>query len=157
MLAIAKGYPLGVINNEYIVQYRNKTINLSFRKAAVWMSFNGVKQIEALNDNEPIFDELTTDGLISKANTLSELFEKLKTAVPFRQGAGSLNGESNAIFLGEKTVCPNSTQSKIWILSDGRKTVSEIYRLLKCEDAVSVDDFILLLSNLDENDLLFFV
>lgn len=157
MLAISLGYPLGVDKGYYMVQRENEIHSLSFKATAVWMQFNGIKVIEDLKEDTDSFETLVAQGLVVKADTLNHLLDGISNAIPIRQGAGSLNGESSAIFLGKNTVCPNSIQSKIWILSDGRKTVAEIYRLLKCEVAVSVDDFILLLSNLDENDLLFFV
>ena len=155
MLAVSLGYPLGVENGHYMVQRKNKIHNLSFKAAAVWMQFVGIKVVEDLKDEKDIFDELITKGLVVKADTVNFLLDGINKTNPIRQGAGSLTNKMITIILGDKIISPSALQWQIWLRCDGVKTLYEIYSAVRNKISFSPIEFINALNVLYENDLLF--
>ncbi len=154
MYAIGIGYPLGIRDDKYIVEY-NKEISITFQEAAVWMSFNGIKQIHDLNEDKNYFNNLVSLGIVVNAQSLTELGKKLRNIVPVRQGAGSAENGIPAIFIGDKTIKPIPLHYSIWKLCNGNRNVLKIYKSIQKEYKISYEDFIKNLSCLDELDLVF--
>jgi len=156
MYAIAVGYPIGIRGNKYIVEY-NKERELSFQEAAVWMNFNGIKEIRDLNDEKRFFDKLISLGLVLNSQNLQDLGKKLRNVVPVRQGAGSSENGTPVVFLGEKSINLIPFHYSIWELCNGKRNIMKIFKLIQKEYDISYEEFIKNLSSLDELDLVFLV
>lgn len=157
MLAVSLGYPLGVDNGRYLVQRQNGIHSLSFKAAAVWMQFNGIKVIEDLREEKDFFEALVAQGLIVTADTVTHLLDGINKTIPTRQGAGSLTDNKITIILGNKVVYPPMLQWKIWLQCDGKKPLYEIYSAVRKELSFQPTDFLTALNVLDESDLLFLI
>ena len=153
MLAISLGYPLGADNKSFLVQYNKKIHRLSFEEAAVWMGFNGIKHIEALNNDVYIFEELVRRGLIVKAASEYELFTKIQSSIPLRQGAGSIVDGKMAIFLGETVTAPTHTQYMLWLQCNGSNTVYDIFSYLGRALNSNLSELLTAFNCFDEKDL----
>lgn len=156
VFAVALGYPLGVKDDKYILEYNSVEIAITFQEAAVWMSFNGVKEIRELNEDEESFEKLVSLGIILKADDFIELGKKMGKAVPIRQGAGSLDNGKVSIFLGDQSITPSDIHYSVWKLCNGKRSLLKIYKYIKIQYMISYEEFIKILSYLDETDLIFF-
>lgn len=157
MLAISVGYPLGANNDTFLLQCNGKISEISYKKAAVWMCFHGVKEIEELNEDEKYFNELIAEKLIVTADSTNHLLDAVAKTKPVRQGAGSLCDNKLAVFLGERIIYPTPLQWHIWMQCDGIKKLYEVYSAAKKMINFDPVDFLTALSSLNENDLLYLV
>ena len=156
MLAVALGYPLGTLNDKYLVECNNKGVMLTFEEAAVWMNFNGIKEINDAKEDKITIIKLASSGLIVIADSLEELWNKVMGVVPVRQGAGTLDEGKTAIFLGEHAVRAEGPYFSAWQLCNGKRRISDIYKFIEKDYKISKNDFLKLISYLDEQDLIFF-
>lgn len=155
MFTIAKGYPLGMEKDKYIVECNNELNKLSLKKTAVWMSFNGVKEVVDLKDDKLLYQELLNEGLLVQGETIGDLFSLLQDATLVRQGAGTLSNGKDAICLGEKAICPSEPYLDIWKLANGKRNAAQIYQVISKKYGLMEETFMSLVNYLDENDLIF--
>ncbi|MDO5479604.1 MAG: hypothetical protein Q4G23_10630 [Clostridia bacterium] len=156
MLAVALGYPLGTMGDKYLVERSSKGAQLSFQEAAVWMNFNGIKEIKDIGGDKETILRLASSGLIAFAQTTDELLVKLSEVIPVRQGAGTLENGVPAIFLGDRSVKAEDAVLNIWKLCNGKRRIGDICQFAERDYKKTREEYLEILSFLKENDLIFF-
>ncbi len=157
MYAVALGYPLGFSQNKYLIEHQDNVFELTFAEASLWAMFNGIKQITDWGNNKSTFDILVSRNLIVTSQDLRDLYFHMLLFTPIRQGAAAADNNANVVFLGNSAMPLPYIHYVFWTLANGKRNVSELYTILGNKYDLSLEDFIKIISYLDERDLIFFI
>lgn len=139
MYAFAVGYPIGAEGTEYtfLIEVNGKFISLNKEEAADW---NGIFFYSDGDIKKTIYTELSKKGVCVFAENAPSLLSHLMNFKPIRQGS-SVRFEGNMVLLiADRRAPVDKLQLEVWRLSNGQRTVKDIYKTIKKMDILNSEN-----------------
>jgi hypothetical protein len=130
MYAFMVGYPIGLDNGDtYLVEVGGKIILLSVpTEVAEWDSIIFFSEND---DKKQLYAKLKKKGVCVWAKSAPALFSRLRNFTPFRQGSTVKAKGHFIILIADKKAPVEEIDLEIFRLSNGQRTVNDIYKAIK--------------------------
>ncbi len=156
MYLISLGYPIGVKNNGFVIEADGTQKAVTSDEALLWMRHNGVNKLSV--DIE-MFNRLIYLGVLCCGENLEEIYKKTASYHLVRQGCGSVKNNKHALYLGDDVFFPTEVQHDIWKLANSKRTLSEIWMMIKSKhgDILSIESLFESINALMIKNLIFII